>query len=90
MNTTTTKAETIPMFIRCRLDILHDMKRIAAEKEARLTEIAVEAWSQYIQRNKQLLSQKVTLSSKNEVLLEQHPTVPSQGTDRLPTKHIDR
>jgi len=43
------------IFLRCPRDMLHNMKVCAAEKETSLQNVALEAWVEYLDKNKHLI-----------------------------------
>ena len=49
------------IFLRCPRDILHDMKVCAAEKEISLQKVALEAWMEYLAKNKHLIEKEIML-----------------------------
>jgi hypothetical protein len=54
-------ATTTAISLRCPLDMLHDMKVCAAEKETSLQKVALEAWIEYLDKNKHLIQKGIIL-----------------------------
>jgi hypothetical protein len=56
-------SEMSAIFLRCPRYILHDMKVCAAEKETSLQKVALEAWMEYLDKNKHLVEKGIVIGT---------------------------